>query len=512
MEEMKFKEKTKKYLYITSTFYAIVYLSYVLTNDIPYNPAGFYISSIEQIISNGFELPEYVNLFGEGIPFAYPPLAFYVSAAISYVVGSTLDVVKYVPGIVFYLQSLLLFVFVKSWTDNEEAGAWAFILYLLMPYMITRSLYGDGITTTMSGFFMFLSWICATSRGGYGYKVDILGGIGVGASILSHPIIGVFCALGYVVVKASEGGEAVIILKKILITAITSLVLVLPWVAAVVYKHGSDPFIAGLSDGKSGLHIFKNPSSLIDYILIKYTGQSSFLVWLMSIIVIVPYLTSTLYCILSSRTYITLLIIASLVSGKGHPLVLAPIMAMCGGIFFSNLVVAKVEGYQLWRLETYLPYVASAVLFLGVFSYYANPFTKKYSFPQDKENLYAWIRGNTKSKTSILKKGRSENIPFFTGRKLLYPVFGAEWVPSATYRHGRMENKIFKQKFFECIDFKCFLEKLKNLPKNIALIYPNKKEYEKLTLVLHKRGIVDKAFENGRFLVVRPTLERRKKQ
>jgi hypothetical protein len=87
--------------------WAILYLVYVLTHKVPVNPAGFYLESARQLMSNRLLLPTSVEGFGvPGIPFAFPPLGFYVLGAVGYLVGDVHIAALYAPGLLLPLQAV----------------------------------------------------------------------------------------------------------------------------------------------------------------------------------------------------------------------------------------------------------------------------------------------------------------------------------------------------------------------------------------------------------------------
>lgn len=69
--------------------------------DFPLNDGGMFYTMTEEIKSSNFKMPYYTSYNGALIPFAYPPLSFYIVASISSVFS--------VPLItLFYLLPLLV--------------------------------------------------------------------------------------------------------------------------------------------------------------------------------------------------------------------------------------------------------------------------------------------------------------------------------------------------------------------------------------------------------------------
>lgn len=220
--------------------WAILYLAYVLTHDIPVNPAGFYLESARQLSENGFLLPQYVDGFGEeGIPFAFPPLGFYVLAAAGYLFGSVHEAALYVPGLLLPVQAIAAYSFVKRWTGSEHASQWTAVFLLLMPHLFFRTLYGDGITTGLAGVFLLLSWRLAVTQDKPGPSLTpLIRGLLIGLSLLSHPAIGLFCAASFTVLYFSRTGFDLRAITRLIPSGITALVVILPWLLTVIAVHG----------------------------------------------------------------------------------------------------------------------------------------------------------------------------------------------------------------------------------------------------------------------------------
>lgn len=229
------------------------YSCYIFSSELPSNPVGFYASSIEVLTDNIFTFPKELSRYGEGIPYVYPPLGFYISAILTYFTGSVISTMKYFPGIFHLIQSSILFYFVYKWKSNFSYAKWSLVIFIFMPQVLVRDLYADEILTTLSRIFLLSSWVsCIIGEGGRKYYYSILGGLLVGASIVTHPIVGVLCAIGYPVILVSSKTEIGNNISRLLVSVFSSLVVVLPWLLGVLVNHGVDPLIAGLSDSKSG--------------------------------------------------------------------------------------------------------------------------------------------------------------------------------------------------------------------------------------------------------------------
>ena len=80
---------------------AFLYLYPPYLAGFPINDGGLFYTMMRAIQANGFRLPETIHYNGLNIPFAYPPLGFYVGAALSTVLHvDPLLVLRWFPAIV----------------------------------------------------------------------------------------------------------------------------------------------------------------------------------------------------------------------------------------------------------------------------------------------------------------------------------------------------------------------------------------------------------------------------
>lgn len=136
-----------------------------------------------------FRLPIFTTYNQAQIPFAYPPLGFYLASAISRLSGaSALTLLRWQPFIVNLLILPLFFLFARQIFRSENKAALATLVFSLTPNAYWWQIVGGGLTRSLGAFFFLLTalfaermyrtqkaaWIAATS-------------ISSALAILSHP-------------------------------------------------------------------------------------------------------------------------------------------------------------------------------------------------------------------------------------------------------------------------------------------------------------------------------------
>jgi hypothetical protein len=441
--------------------WAILYILYLSTHKVPVNPAGFYLESARQLAANGYQIPAFVTGFGiKGIPFVYPPLGLYIYALVGKLLGSITTAALFIPGILLPIQAFSAYLFVKQFTGSNQAAQWAALFLLLTPQIFYRTIYGDGITTGLSGIFLLLSWYYAvkpTSRFN-----SVVGGLMVGLSILSHPGIGLFCAVTFTILFISQVRFTLSAIFRLFFSGIAALLIILPWLLPVISIHGLDPFLAGVKDSKSSLHMFENIGGTLSRIYIEHVGdQQEILAFLLF-----PPLLAMIYSVIRERSVILLLLLAGLFTFKGHPSVTMFVFALSIGIFYKDILNA-VFGYQYPQSQEQKPdtnspimswrFLSFALVYIGALFMLCIPYVRTPAFSPGEQEMYSWINTNTKPDSTFLIEEKDENLVYFGQRTILLPTLGAEWIPDPKYGNGLQRDRYIKNKVFACRELDCLI-------------------------------------------------------
>jgi Dolichyl-phosphate-mannose-protein mannosyltransferase len=143
---------------LATIFGGFVRLYPAMIAGFPINDGGLFVAMIEAIKINGLKLPLYFQYNRLNIPFAYPPLAFFIGALLSNLWHlSPIDIVRWLPGIVsvgtvpafFYLSNSIL-------NSSYQAGL-ATLAFAFTPRTFTWAIMGGGLTRSFGLLFLLLS-------------------------------------------------------------------------------------------------------------------------------------------------------------------------------------------------------------------------------------------------------------------------------------------------------------------------------------------------------------------
>jgi hypothetical protein len=129
--------------------------------EFPVGDGGLFYVMVEALRANRYHLPHYILFNGVNIPFAYPPLAFYMTGLITDVLHIPLiETFRWLPALIatatipaFYFLALLIL------KTPIKAGL-AMLCYALLPRAISWFIMGGGVTRSFGQLFLILTLFC----------------------------------------------------------------------------------------------------------------------------------------------------------------------------------------------------------------------------------------------------------------------------------------------------------------------------------------------------------------
>ncbi|WP_168216240.1 6-pyruvoyl-tetrahydropterin synthase-related protein [Halorussus halobius] len=415
----------------------VVAYAYLRSHAYPSFGAGLYLLVAEEISAAGYALPETIPYYtAGGVPFAYPPLMFYVVAAIRDLTGlDPIAITRFLPGLVTVAYLVPLYLLGRDLLDSRPQAALACLVVAVSPPALRWHISAGGIVRAPA-FLFALSGVYAGLRV-YRYRdrrwlVPSL--VLFGLTVLTHPLYTAFFVLSYVLLfvrfdRTLQG------LARGAFVGVGGLALAAPWWTQVMAHHGADVFtgaagthggiggglaeLAALSGGLGGLPLDQ--------------------LWMLAPVAGVAYL-------LKDGRYFLPVWFVAVVLAFGKPRLSATVGALV-------LATVLFEGVAPWlRRETSLSVdgrsavtvtlVALTVVGLAGGATYAtgaaNAHAGNPSLPQfiDRDDVAAmeWVRAETDSSATFVVQGdAAEWFPQQTRRTMLVGPWGVEWKGQQPY-------------------------------------------------------------------------------
>lgn len=233
---------------------AVLRLLPVLRADFPLNDGGLFLAMANEIESAGFALPMTSGYNDLAIPFAYPPLGLYLTAALQALGIHGLDVLRWLPLILTIAMIPVVYLIGREVFDTERMALAAAAFFAVSTRSYDWMIQGGGVTRA-PGFLLALLAILFAIRA---YRERNSGsvlwaGIALGATGLAHPLAAIFALVSVALVLPLLAADRRMALRRLVLVLSTAAVLVMPWFLLVVSRHGTEPFLAAAASGADPL-------------------------------------------------------------------------------------------------------------------------------------------------------------------------------------------------------------------------------------------------------------------
>ena len=212
----------------------------------PINDGGMFYTMIEDLRANGYVIPAFTTYNGGNIPFAYPPLGFYLGAGLTDILNlpTPLKIIQFLPSILNSLCIPVFYLFTLEILKDKRTAQIATLIFTLIPHLTNWWSMGGGLTRSLGIIFMLLAltYIHKVLTGSN--RRDVLAAIIFSSlTILSHPEAPTYIVSVSILMWLLLSREV----KKILyglVIVIGVLLMISPWVFWVIHYHGTGPFLS----------------------------------------------------------------------------------------------------------------------------------------------------------------------------------------------------------------------------------------------------------------------------
>lgn len=440
--------ETIAFVILATILGAYVRLAPVLSTDFPLNDGALFTVMVRDLLNANYLLPKYVSFNALQIPFAYPPLGFYIAGSITDLLNLQLiDVVRVIPAIFSILTIPVFYLLGNEILPKKSQVMVAVFAFALVPRSFEWMIMGGGLTrapgflfSILAVYFVYLMYTRLAN------KYVILTIIFSSLCVLSHPEMAwnVLLAAFLFFIFINHSRKA--LLKSILV-AIGVLLITAPWWLSLLITHGITPLIAGFRSGYGAFSILGSflrlnfgdelflqlvsILALLGIFISVFKKELLLPVWLAAIIILSPRGGST-----------NATVPLSMLAGIGMDVVIAAGVSLTTAIgskdnntpknIHSGFDQLMQHRFSKWFLGFFIIYLLIMAVILPVF----RPETLSAISNEEREAMH-WVADNTliDSRFVVLTSldafwvdAVSEWFPVLSNRENLVLVQGSEWI------------------------------------------------------------------------------------
>jgi hypothetical protein len=230
-----------------------------LLGDFPLFDGGMFYTMIGDVQERGYRLPEVTSYNGAGIPFTYPPFAFYLAAALEDGLGmARTTVMQALPAVASAVTVGGVFLLARGLLPSRWAALAATFAFAVMPETFSWLIVGGGLTRSLGLMFAVLALSQLHRMYTRPERIYVASStLFVALTVLTHLEMTLFLGLSALVMFAFFGRTRRG-LGLSLIVFVAALALTAPWWGTVVMREGVAPwFNTGSSRGVLGVQALK---------------------------------------------------------------------------------------------------------------------------------------------------------------------------------------------------------------------------------------------------------------
>jgi len=217
---------------------------YLATNPYPAYGGGLYVQIATEIAANGYAPPSSVSGYVLGVPFAYPPLQFYVLAVLLDLGLDPVTVTRFLPSVAVVAGLVPAYLLGRDYTGSRPAGTATALLLALNPQVLEWHVSAGGVVRA----FAFLYALAAVYAGYHVFatgsrRAVAAGVVAVALTGLTHPTYALFVVASYALLWAGRD-RSLTGFGRGLVVGLGAVVLASPWLLWVVTTHSLGVFTA----------------------------------------------------------------------------------------------------------------------------------------------------------------------------------------------------------------------------------------------------------------------------
>lgn len=426
------------FLILTVVFGLTVRLYPVIKGDFPLVDGGMFYSMIKDLQASNFSLPVFTSYNQAQIPFAYPPLAFYIAGSLSSAFKiPTLSLLQWLPVIITILNIPLFYFLSRNFLTSEPLAALSTLIFALTPNSYWWNIVGGGLTRSLGTLFFTATVICAHQMFQRRSNKWIVGIIisGVGC-VLSHPAWAAQAVIASLLLFLFFGRDKQG-LKLSAIVAIAIFCITAVWWLPVIQDHGIGTLLnAGQETQQRGMF-------WTVFFALSFTGEYTPVIGVIGLLGFFIYLARKEFLLIAW-------VLCSLVFDPrgGLPVSIFP-FSMMAAVALAEGIASQMNGEKNVSSWTKVLGGWSGKLFFGffimLFTYNAFQVSNTLSFQRlnlEERKAIEWAKASTDPASQFMILDQQENpllspltewFPALAERRSIATIQGTEWLSGSDH-------------------------------------------------------------------------------
>ena len=407
----------------------------VLSHGVPVGDGGLFLQMLDDLRRTFPSLPATTSYNQADIPFVYPPLGFYVAALIGWMTGlPSMDLLRFLPLTFATLCVPALYLLARRLLGSSLHATVAAMAFAVLPRSYDWLIAGGGLTRApglLLALLTLVAWLVAFER--ERRRDWALAGLGLGATVVTHPQAAIFAAVGMAVLLVARGRGAWSA-SRLAAALAGALVPVAPWLAGLLVIHGGGAIGALLSAGQR----WDPVGGLFGLVGFDVAGSPF---WVGPVFL---GFAGAIACLLRGRYLLPVWVALVFLAGAGGGGFLAlPVVALLIAVFVVDVAMPP-GSLATAAIRRRVTAVLLAVLLIGVGSSVAAPYSDttllRWISP-DQRIAMQWVAANTPEDATFVVVEPDvwgtvgEWFPALANRRSANTLQGAEWLGRDAFEH-----------------------------------------------------------------------------
>lgn len=477
----------RAWLMFALTVSLVVFAVYYLTHPYPAYGAGLFLAMADQIQANGYRFPTTIPHYTHGgVPFAYPPLLFYVIGVLLDIGADPLLLTRILPGVVTILYLVPFYALARELLDSEHTAGLATVIVAVTPTVLWWHLSAGGIIRAPAYLLMLTGLYCGVRLFKTGDRQWFVSSIVLfGLTVLSHPTYTAFFGVSYLFLYASYD-RSLLGLSKGATVAVGGLLLATPWWAHVLRNYSLETFTGAAATHKGLVY---GPMLIVSRLVDPLFLGTAISLWYFLMLAGIAISLWRRQFILPAWFILGMAVMNELRFPLVPGVMLAAVALSSPLTCYKNIDMndERLRTIVRWSARGTVAVVISFMIIAGG-AYAAGTMigggpTMIAFIDDDDRAAMQWVQTETPSDARFVVLGDAgEWFPYLTDRTMLVGRWGVEWVSASKYRKQLTQ-------FWElsvCHTEQCLTSTLHRHDVHPDYVYVPTDEYSALSAVQHQ--------------------------